>query len=140
MANLTNSAQIAQIVAAVIQAMNAKPTKHKPQSSYKPANKYQNVKAKADKVLSDGKTERQIKNDVNVAKAFKKLGFIVVPRVDALTYKGWLSKGMRVQVGQHGVFVKGVGTLFHSGQVSPDLVLSKPAMIAEVAAMQQVSA
>lgn len=134
-----NQAQIAAITAAVIAALNtAKPVKsHKPQSSYKPANKYQNVKAKADKVLSDGKTERQIANDVAVATAFKKLGFIVVPRVDALTYKGWLSKGMRVQVGQHGVFVKGVGTLFHSGQVSPDVQLSKPAMIAEVQAMQQ---
>lgn len=131
-----NHAQIAAITAAVIAALNtAKPTakQHKKLSSYKPKNNYE----PKGKILSDGKTERQIANDVAVAKAFKKLGFIVVPRVDALTYKGWLSKGMRVQVGQHGVFVKGVGTLFHSGQVSPDLVLSKPAMIAEVQAMQQ---
>lgn len=134
-----NQAQIATIVAAVIAAMNNKP-KHKPQSSYKPANKFQNVKAKSDKVLSDGKTERQISNDVAVAKAFKKAGFTVVPRVDALTYKGWLLKGMRVVPGQHGLYVKRVGTLFHSGQVAPDVQPSKAAMIQEVAAMQQVSA
>lgn len=140
---MTNQAQIAAIVAAVIAAMNTPKNKgntHKKLSSYKPANKFQNVKALSDKVLSDGKTERQISNDVAVAKAFKKAGFIVIPRVDALTYKGWLLKGMRVVPGQKGTFVKGVGTLFHSGQVAPDVVLSKPAMIAEVAAMQQVVA
>jgi hypothetical protein len=139
---MTN-AQIQAITAAVIAALSVTKTpakQHKKLSSYKPANRFQNVKAKADKVLSDGKTERQISNDVAVAKAFKKLGFTVVPRVDALTYKGWLLKGMRVQSGQHGTFVKGVGTLFHSGQVSPDLVMSKPAMMAEVAALTQAVA
>lgn len=138
---MTN-AQIAQLIAAVIAQVNAPKgaAKHKPQSSYKPANKYQNVKAKTDKVLSDGKTERQISNDVAVAKAFKKAGFIVVPRVDALTYKGWILKGMRVVPGQKGLFVKGVGTLFHSGQVATDVQPSKAQMTAEVGAMQQASA
>lgn len=135
---MTN-AQIAAITAAVIAALNAPKGKstHKPQSSYKPANKYQNVKAKADKVLTEGKTERQLANDVAVAKAFKKAGFTVVPRVDALTYKGWLLKGMRVIPGQHGIYVKRVGTLFHSGQVAPDVQPSKAAMTDEVANMQQ---
>ena len=120
---MTNQAQIAAITAAVIAALNAPKGKakavksHKPQSSYKPANKFE-IKHQ------DGLSERQIQNDVRVAKAFKKAGFTVVPRVDALTYKGWLSKGMRVVPGQHGIFVKGVGTLFHSGQVAPDMPIN----------------
>ncbi len=137
-----NQAQIAMITAAVVAALNAKPASqsHKKLSSYKPANKFQNVKSKTDKVLSGGMTERQLMNDVRVAKAFKKAGFIVVPRVDALTYKGWLSKGMRVVPGQHGTWVKGVGTLFHSGQVAPDVQPSKAAMTAEVQSMTQAVA
>jgi hypothetical protein len=114
-----NQAQIAMITAAVIAALNAPKgkAKHKPQSSYKPANKFTPKH-------QDGLSDRQITNDVKVAKAFKKAGFIVVPRVDALTYKGWLLKGQRVVKGQHGIFVKGVGTLFHSGQVAPDMPIS----------------
>jgi len=135
-----NTQQIAAITAAVIAALNSGKSpkvkaKHKPISSYKPANKAQHVKAKADKVLSDGLTERQLKNDVNVAKAFAKQGFQVTPRVDALTYNGWLKKGMRVVKGQHGTFVKGVGTLFHSGQVAVDTQPTKHEMTAEVSAM-----
>jgi len=115
---MTN-AQIATIIAAVIAQVNAKPkaAKHTPKSSYKPANKFE-VKHQ------DGLSERQIANDVRVAKAFAKAGFTVVPRVDVLSYKGWLSKGMRVVPGQHGIWVKGVGTLFHSGQVAPDMPIS----------------
>ncbi len=134
-----NQAQIATIIAAVIAQVNAKPKaskSHKPLSSYKAANKFE----PKGKISSDGKTERQLKNDVAVAKAFKKAGFTVVPRVDALTYKGWLSKGMRVIPGQHGTWVKGVGTLFHSGQVLPDVQPSKAAMTAEVAQLTQASA
>lgn len=139
MTNATQMALIAQVTAAVIATLNAKPKaakQHKKTSSYKAANKYE----PKGKINSEGKTERQLKNDVNVAKAFKKAGFIVVPRVDALTYKGWLLKGMRVVPGQHGIFVKGVGTLFHSGQVATDIQPSKAAMTQEVAAMQQATA
>ena len=121
-----------QALTALLNAVlnNAKPkaSNHKKQSSYKPANKFE-VKHQ------DGLSERQIKNDVAVAKAFKKAGFTVIPRVDALTYKGWLKKGMRVVPGQHGIYVKGVGTLFHSGQVAPDVQPSKAAMTAETAQM-----
>lgn len=111
-----------------------------------PKRKYPAVKphipyvAKSQESNVDGKTARQLKNDVNVAKAFKKAGFIVIPRVDALTYKGWLSKGMRVVPGQHGIFVKGVGTLFHSGQVATDVQPSKAEMTAEVNQMQSFPA
>lgn len=133
------NSDLAVIIAAVLAAMNAPKgkvktaAKHKPQSSYKAANKFE-IKHQ------DGLSDRQIKNDVNVAKAFKKAGFIVVPRVDALTYKGWLSKGMRVVPKQHGIWVKGVGTLFHSGQVAVDVQPSKAAMTAEVSQMQQSAA
>ena len=119
---MTN-AELTTLVATIVAAINAKPKstkaakQHKPQSSYKPANKFE-IKHQ------DGLSERQIKNDVNVAKAFAKQGFTVIPRVDALTYKGWLLKGQRVVKGQNGIFVKGVGTLFHSGQVAPDMPIS----------------
>lgn len=106
-------------------------------SSYKPANKHQNVKAKADKVLSEGMTERQIKNDVLVAKAFARQGITVIPRVNALTYKAWLSNEMCVIPGQQGTWVKGVGTLFHSGQVASDVKISKAQMTAETAHIGQ---
>lgn len=97
-------------------------------SSYKPANKFTPKR-------QDGMTDRQIRNDAAVARAFKKAGFTVIPRVDALTYKGWLAKGLRVNKGEKGTWVKGVGTLFHSGQVSPDAQMSKSEMTAEVAQM-----
>jgi hypothetical protein len=119
---MTNQ-QIALIVAAVVAAVNSpknsapKAKSFTPKSSYKAANKFTPKH-------QDGLSDRQIKNDVNVAKAFKKQGFLVTPRVDALTYKGWLSKGMRVQAGQKGIWVKGVGTLFHSGQVKKDQPIS----------------
>jgi len=122
-----NQAQIAQIVAAVVVALQTKPAlkaSHKAVSTYKAANKF------TPKGRVDGQSSRQLDNDVKVAKAFKKLGMNVTPRVDVLTYKAWLAKGLRVKAGQHGVFVKGVGTLFHSGQVSKDTTfdyLDKPA-------------
>jgi len=122
MTNAAQTALIAAVTAAVIAQLNAKPKAktHKPQSSYKPKNNF----TPKGKILSDGKTARQLDNDVKVAKAFQKQGFTVVPRVDALTYKGWLLKGQRVVAGQKGIFVKGVGTLFHSGQVAPDMPIS----------------
>ena len=130
---MTN-AQIAAITAAVIAALTASKPKalgHKPISSYKPANKF----TPKGKVPSEGRTAKQLSNEVKVAKAFAKQGFQVTPRVDALTYKGWLSKGQRVIPGQHGLFVKGVGTLFHSGQVSVDVQPTKHQMTAEVSQM-----
>lgn len=126
-----NKSQLNAIVAAVVAAMSVQPkaSKHVKQSSYKPKNNF----TPKGKILSEGKTERQLKNDVNVAKAFAKQGITVTPRVDALNYNGWLSKGMRVVPGQHGTFVKSVGTLFHSGQVAADDKMSKSDMTAEAA-------
>lgn len=133
-----NDKQIAALIAAIVKIVkDADKPQHKPISSYKAANKNQHVKAKTDKVLSDGRTKRQLANDVAVGKAFLKIGLHVTPRVDALTYKAWLSKGFRVIPKERGLFVKGVGTLFHSGQVAPDVQPSKAEMRAEVANLSQ---
>jgi hypothetical protein len=114
-----NKSDLAMIVAAVAQVLDARQAKKptfKATSSYKPANKF----TPKGPIPSDGATDRQVKNMAAVAKAFAKQGLQVVPKVDALTYKGWLKKGMRVNKGAKGTFVKGVGTVFHAGQVSRD--------------------
>lgn len=69
---------------------------------------------------TDGLSDRQVKNNQAVVRAFKKNGLAVTPRVDVLSYNGWLAKGQRVVKGQKGTYVKGVGTLFHASQVAPD--------------------
>jgi hypothetical protein len=124
-----NQAQLAQIIAQAVAIALQNPTplktrkigvryddgkkiNHKAVSTYKAANKF------TPKGKVDGMSSRQLDNDVKVAKAFKKLGMNVTPRVDVLTYKAWGLKGMTPVKGSKGVFVKGVGTLFHSGQVA----------------------
>jgi hypothetical protein len=63
--------------------------------------------------IDGGLTERQIKNDSAVIRAFKKLGLSVKPRVDVMTYNMWLKQGRKVRPGQKAkAFVKGVGSLF----------------------------
>lgn len=123
-------AEINQIVAMLVKALsdaNSKPVSTI--SSYKAADKYE----KKGKIVQ---SDRKIRNDVAVTKAFAKQGITVIPRQNVLTYKGWLALGKRVIAGQKGTYVKGVGTLFHSGQVAPDTQPTKAEMAAEVAAMQ----
>jgi hypothetical protein len=63
--------------------------------------------------IDGGLTERQIKNDSAVIRAFKKLGISVKPRIDVMTYNMWLKQGRKVRPGQKAkAFVKGVGNLF----------------------------
>ena len=63
--------------------------------------------------IDGGLTERQIKNDSAVIRAFKKLGLQVKPRIDVMTYNMWLKQGRKVRPGQKAkAFVKGVGSLF----------------------------
>jgi hypothetical protein len=63
--------------------------------------------------IDGGLTERQIKNDSAVIRAFKKLGLTVKPRIDVMTYNMWLKQGRKVRPGQKAkAFVKGVGSLF----------------------------
>ncbi len=67
--------------------------------------------------LVDGKTERQLKTDVAVCRAFKKAGFgQVKPREDVQTYNRWLSQGYKVKTGEKSVKVKQF-RLFHKSQV-----------------------
>ena len=63
--------------------------------------------------IDGGLTERQIKNDSAVIRAFKKLGLSVTPRKDVMTYNMWLKQNRKVRPGQKAkTFVKGVGSLF----------------------------
>lgn len=72
---------------------------------------------KASPALVDGKTERQLKLDVAVVRAFKKAGYgNVTPRVDAQTYNRWLAEGFKVKPGEKAVKVKQF-RLFHKSQV-----------------------
>jgi hypothetical protein len=67
--------------------------------------------------LVDGKTERQLKIDVAVCRAFKKAGFgNVVPREDVMTYNRWMANGFKVKPGEKSVKVKQF-RLFHKSQV-----------------------
>lgn len=67
--------------------------------------------------LVDGKTERQLKTDVAVCKAFKKAGFgEVKPREDVMTYNRWMANGFKVKAGEKSVKVMQF-RLFHKSQV-----------------------
>ena len=67
--------------------------------------------------LVDGKTERQLKTDVLVCRAFKKAGFgEVKPREDVMTYNRWMANGFKVKPGEKSVKVKQF-RLFHKSQV-----------------------
>jgi hypothetical protein len=67
--------------------------------------------------LVDGKTERQLKTDVAVCRAFKKAGYgEVKPREDVQTYNRWLAQGYKVKTGEKSVKVKQF-RLFHKSQV-----------------------
>lgn len=113
----------ALIAAAVAQALQAQP------------------KAGAGKTtpaLVDGKTERQIKIDIAVCRAFKKAGYgEVKPREDVQTYNRWLSQGYKVKTGEKSVKVKQF-RLFHKSQVEfvglPDKAEQRAAGEAAVAA------
>lgn len=129
--NKSQTAQLAKLLSAAVALLTTEQPAHKPVSSYKPANKFE----PKGKVSSEGRTARQLKNEVLVAKTFAKLGLKVTPRVDVLTFKEWQKKGLRPVKGCHGTFVKGVGTLFHSGQVAPDTQPTKAEMTAEVASL-----
>ena len=67
--------------------------------------------------LVDGKTERQLKTDVAVCRAFKKAGYgEVKPREDVMTYNRWMANGYKVKTGEKSVKVKQF-RLFHKSQV-----------------------
>ena len=69
--------------------------------------------------LVDGKTERQLKIDVAVVRAFKRAGYgDVKPREDVRTYNKWAAAGYLVKPGEKALKISGVGfRLFHLKQV-----------------------
>lgn len=68
-------------------------------------------------VLVDGKTERQLKNEIAAVRAFKKAGFgTVKAREDVKTFRRWMADGFRPIEGTKGIKVKGFN-LFHKSQV-----------------------
>lgn len=67
--------------------------------------------------IVDSKTERQLKTDVAVCRAFKKAGYgEVKPREDVMTYNRWMANGYKVKTGEKSVKVKQF-RLFHKSQV-----------------------
>lgn len=65
----------------------------------------------------DGKSERSIKNEIAVVKAFKKAGFgNVTPHVDVMTFNRWVAAGFRPLEGSKSLKVKNL-RLFHKTQV-----------------------
>lgn len=78
--------------------------------------------------LVDGKTERQLKNEIAAVKAFKKAGFgVVKAREDVKTFRRWMADGFRPIEGSKGIKVKGFN-LFHKSQVRAITAEEKAAM------------
>ena len=134
----TNSPnQLALIVAAVIKALDTKPAKKqypavKAHAAYTP----KNTKAESFKrSIDNGLTERQAVNDSRVIRAYKRLGEVVTPRVDVMSYNRWLANGRRVMPGSKATYVKGVGSMFHVSQTIEVAQPTKAEMTAELATM-----
>jgi len=65
----------------------------------------------------NAKSERSIKNEIAVVRAFKKAGFgNVKPHVDVKTFNRWMAEGMRPVEGSKSLKVKNL-RLFHVSQV-----------------------
>jgi hypothetical protein len=67
--------------------------------------------------VTNGKTERSLKNEIAVVKAFKKAGFgVVIPHLDVMTFNRWMAKGFRPLEGSKSLRVLNL-RLFHKTQV-----------------------
>ena len=136
----TNSPHdIAAIVAQVIQALDAsKKRKQYPAVKARTAYTPKNTKAESFKrSIDNGLTERQAVNDSRVIQAYKRLGEVVTPRVDVMSYNRWLANGRRVMPGSKATYVKGVGSMFHVSQTVEVAQPTKAEMTAELATMTQ---
>jgi len=99
-------AVIAQAVAMALEANNAK---H--QALFDAALDGKIVQPKGNK------TERSLKNEIAVVKAFKKAGFgVVTPHVDVMTFSRWMAKGYRPMEGSKSLKIRNL-RLFHKTQV-----------------------
>lgn len=73
-------------------------------------------KADSKAMAQAGKSERSIKNEIAVVKAFKKAGYgDVKPHVDVMTFKRWVANGLRPMEGSKSLKVKNL-RLFHKSQ------------------------
>jgi hypothetical protein len=64
-------------------------------------------------------TDQSTKNELATIKTFKKkLGIIVKPKVDVLTFNKWTEQGLRPKEGEHAVKVANL-RLFHKSQCRP---------------------
>jgi hypothetical protein len=89
------------------------------------------LKAKVDKPASKmsiaGKSERSIKNEIAVIRAFKAKGFgSVVPHQDVKTFNKWMLDGLRPTEGTKSLRVGNL-RLFHRSQVRPQTMEEKAA-------------
>jgi hypothetical protein len=67
----------------------------------------------------NGKSDRSMKNEIAVVKAFKKAGFgNTTPHVDVMTFNRWVAKGWRPVKGTKSLRVKNL-RLFHKSQCRP---------------------
>lgn len=134
---MTNG-QITALAAALAQALAKTQTKAKSQP--KSAKQTVNATLPFKRSIDGGLTERQIKNDSAVIRAFKKLGVSVTPRKDVMTYNMWLKQGRKVRPGQKArTFVKGVGSLFTLDQTDT-YVVSKNELAALAASVAHIPA
>jgi hypothetical protein len=63
-----------------------------------------------------GKTQKQVQNELQAVRAFKKLGITAKPHIDTFTFNIWVSKGYRPKEGSKSVRVNNL-RLFHESQV-----------------------
>lgn len=78
----------------------------------------------------NAKSERSLKNEIAVVKAFKKAGFgNVKPHVDVMTFKRWVAAGFRPIEGSKSLKIKNL-RLFHKTQCRP-ITLEEKAALAE---------
>jgi hypothetical protein len=85
-------------------------------------------KADGKAAAKDGKSERSIKNEIAVARAFTKAGFTgVKPHEDIRTFNRWMAAGYRPIEGSKSLKVKNL-RLFHKSQVRELSLEEKQAM------------
>jgi hypothetical protein len=98
----TLQAMLAQAVAVALAAQKAELVQAMPAA--KPA-------------TNGGKSDRSLKNEIAVVKAFKKAGYgVVVPHVDVMTFNRWMARGKRPMEGSKSLSIKNL-RLFHKSQV-----------------------
>ena len=92
------------------------------------------LKAKVDqpaKMSVAGKSERSIKNEIAVVRAFKAKGFgNVTPHVDVKTFKKWMLDGLRPMEGSKSLRVGNL-RLFHKSHLRPLTMEEKQAAKAQ---------